>query len=352
MTIQLPRKGCFFLLLLLIAFLSGCSSREYALYRGNGNNKQLVQLFRLLDNASAATGQELEQRYIIISRIISEYRSSGDRDRMNLFLSDYLNSHPQDPYAAYYLMTIAGNYKEEKGRTVAETYYRRILANYPDLVIGGKSVHKAVLEELGYNSENYEERVSSLNELLKRFPGEVDKGQIYYYLGKSYEKLGSWDKAFAAYRDFLNAPETEIAGNPNARQKLTDLLRFQRSSKSWTMEDLDDLVMRIKTAIRQRSGSKLKSYMAEKFFTMSWSQDETDLFTHTKLDISSFLNPSVWYMPGLDEMSNESEAYLRSWGWSYRIPTWYLYFRKIDYPADPEINGRWEWSGIYFGDTF
>jgi hypothetical protein len=24
----------------------------------------------------------------------------------------------------------------------------------------------------------------------------------------------------------------------------------------------------------------------------------------------------------------------------------------VNYPPDPEINGRWEWAGIYLGDRF
>jgi hypothetical protein len=91
---------------------------------------------------------------------------------------------------------------------------------------------------------------------------------------------------------------------------------------------------------------------ADKFFTMGWSQDETDMFTHTNIDISSFLNSRIYIAKDLDPMSNEKEAFLWTSGWSYRIKTWYLYFKKIDYPADPEINGRWEWAGILFGENF
>jgi len=43
---------------------------------------------------------------------------------------------------------------------------------------------------------------------------------------------------------------------------------------------------------------------------------------------------------------------LRTWGWHQYLSTWYLYFRKIYFPADPEIHGRWEWAGIYYGEKF
>lgn len=344
-------KKLFFALIVLSLFFS-CSHGKYQFYLGTENDKELLVLFNLLEEADRIDEPQMEVHYTIMNRIISEYRSAGESNKMNLYLTDYINSHQSDPYMAYYLLTIAENYNSQESRAVAETYFRRILYNYPDLIINGKSIHKIILDELAFNSDDYEERVSSFEELLMRFPGQIDKGQIYYHLGNSYAKLGFWDLAFTSYENFLKSPETEIAGVPNARVDLTNLLRFHRSDKSWTRTDLKELAASIRSSIYQRNGAKVNRYKADNFFTMSWSQDETDMFTHTNIDISTFLNPGVQVMRNLDSMSNESEAFLRSWGWSYRIRTWYLYFKKIDYPADPEINGRWEWAGIYFGETF
>ena len=54
---------------------------------------------------------------------------------------------------------------------------------------------------------------------------------------------------------------------------------------------------------------------------------------------------------GLDPSSTPTEAYFRTWGWSNRYVTvWYLYFRKVNFPSDPSVHGRWEWAGIYFGE--
>ncbi|MBN2659071.1 MAG: tetratricopeptide repeat protein [Spirochaetales bacterium] len=352
MMIQLFRSRLFLFSLFSAALFFSCAPGEFGLYLGTEKDRELLQLFSLLEEVDHENAYQQEQHYTIVNRIIWEYRSIGELEKMDLYLIDYMAVHPDDPYTAFYLLNIAQNYNDRDARLVAETYFRRILANYPDLRVSGRSVHKVVLEELAFHSDDYEERVRSFNELLSRFPGEIDRGQIYYYLGKSYEKLGFWDKAFSAYEEFLESPETEIAGDPEARIELTDLLRFQRSDKSWTRDDLMELLSGIRWAVSNRKGATLRRYQAEKFFTMSWSQDETDLFTHTNIDIPSFFNRNVVVRSVLDPMSNEKEAFVRSWGWSYRIPTWYLYFKKIDYPADPEINGRWEWAGIYFGDTF
>jgi len=45
-----------------------------------------------------------------------------------------------------------------------------------------------------------------------------------------------------------------------------------------------------------------------------------------------------------------NEAYLKSKGWTLAVPTWYFYFRKVNYPANPDIHGTWEWAGIYIGE--
>jgi len=127
-------------------------------------------------------------------------------------------------------------------------------------------------------------------------------------------------------------------------------LAFHNSDKSWTMESLDDLVNTVKYAIRTQDVRLLNRYQAENFFLMNWSQETSDSFTHIPMTLGSFLKSSIRYRQDLEEFSNDREAYLWTAGWTWKIPTWYLYFRRIDYPADPEINGRWEWAGIYFGE--
>jgi hypothetical protein len=59
---------------------------------------------------------------------------------------------------------------------------------------------------------------------------------------------------------------------------------------------------------------------------------------------------TIEYQARLDSSSNAGEAYLRTWGWSQYLSVWYLYFRTIYFPSDPEIHGRWEWAGIYYGE--
>jgi len=84
---------------------------------------------------------------------------------------------------------------------------------------------------------------------------------------------------------------------------------------------------------------------------MDWHQDKDAGNSQVAIDFGAFMSGGrLYYENILDGASNSHEAYLKTWGWTERIATWYLYFRKVDFPADPEVHGRWEWAGIYYGE--
>jgi hypothetical protein len=89
------------------------------------------------------------------------------------------------------------------------------------------------------------------------------------------------------------------------------------------------------------------------FFTRSWGEEIADDEGMAELSLSVFMSSRlIRYADMLDAGSNANEAYLRTTGWERDISTGYLYFRKIYFPPDPEIHGRWEWAGVYYGERF
>lgn len=58
----------------------------------------------------------------------------------------------------------------------------------------------------------------------------------------------------------------------------------------------------------------------------------------------------IRYNEEISADSGPTEAFLRTTGWNSYLTVWYLYFRKVNFPADPDIHGRWEWAGIYYGE--
>ena len=320
----------------------------YYLVGSQEQRSELAELLPMLEDPEL----RYESRYILMNEIIKILYQAGGEEQLNLLLSTYVEKYPDDPFNAYYMLVIAENYREQKAYPFAVHYYERILKNESDLMVRGNSVHFICLKSLISMVKEPEVRVHYYKDLIARFPGEIDLGETYYFLGKTYEDVGEWDLAIQAYKQFLTFPDTTIPGIPDAQKEISSMITFyDRRDKDWTMADLDRLVNNIKAAIWQEDSRRLRRYMARvNFFALSWEQEESQADIDFLSDIGIFLKGNVYYSRELDEGSNSKEAYLRTWGWSYRIKTWYLYFRRINFPADPEIHGQWEWAGIYFGE--
>lgn len=333
----------------ILLVLGSCSSGDNYFAVGSPEKKRETRKLLELLRKENEPG---ENRFILIQQIANNLMNEGRFERLNLFLTSYVEQHPKDPFNAYYLFMVAQNYRNAKAFPLAGHYYERILRNHPDILIRDQSVHYLCLRELVRIIDRPEYRINYYKELISRFNDQIDEGSTYFYLAKSYESLGEWEMAVQAYTRFLKYPDTSIRGYADAQRQVMNMLAFHNSNKSWVRENLNELIREIRSAIASRDARALTRLRAGvNFFAMSWEQDDSDANTQVMFDLGSFLRGSkVWYSQELDPDSNAREAYLETWGWSYRVPTWYLYFRKINYPGDPEINGRWEWAGIYFGE--
>ncbi len=330
--------------------LAGCSG-PYGEYLTGGSMEQkqeMKTLFRLLQNEK----EPGENRFVLMQQVANRLAGISSPEQLILFLTTYVEKNPTDPYNAYYLGLVAETYRDMGAYPLAIHYYNRVLLNHPDLLVSDSSIHLRCLQELIKLVDDPRDRIGYYKELIARFSSEIDPGVTNYYLGRTYGEVGDWEQAIQVYQKFLGYPDVDIAGVPNAHQRIRELVDFYYSDKKWTVDSLPYLVAQIKEAIQTRDPRRLLQYRAKvNFFSMSWSQQENEEDTDIVFDLGAFLLTSrVIADEALDIDSNAGEAYLRTTNWTYRIPTWYLYFRKVDFKPDAEINGRWEWAGIYFGE--
>jgi tetratricopeptide (TPR) repeat protein len=333
----------------LILLFSSCASPNSYYMTGTQEQKaELKSLFHHLENSA----DKNESRFILLQQIIKILHEQGETEKLNLLLTTYVEQNPEDPFNAYYLFIVAQNYKRGEAYPFATHYYERILRNYPDLLVRDRSIHLLSLKELIQFSVHPEIRVTYYKELLSRFESEIDKGLTYYQLAKTYEELGEWDLSIQAYMNYLKYPDTYVPGAPEAYSHVEQLVRlYTYDGSDWTVDDLDVLVADVKKAINWGQPWRLREFMSKiNFFTTSWEQQESQVDETFGYNLGTFLNSRVRCNAELDTDSNAQEAYLKTTGWSYRIKTWYLYFRKIHFPADPEKHGQWEWAGIYLGE--
>ncbi|HCM27245.1 MAG: hypothetical protein A2Z99_12635 [Treponema sp. GWB1_62_6] len=310
----------------------------------------LRDLFTLL----AAEEGVGEERFTVVREIANELLKQEKYAKLAQFLTVWVADHPDDPYNAYLLLMTAYIYLKQDAEPMAAYYFDRIIKNYPDLMVRGESVHLACLKKLIEFEDDPEQRVAYYQDLISRFPENIDLGSAYFMLAQSYERTGDWDLAIRAYTKFLPFFESSIPGFPDAFGYAKKIVDFYNSPKDWSFESLSALREAVSSALEKGSSANLKKCRAKvNFFAMSWEQDAQDSNSLVEFNFSDFMaGNKIRYATDLDASSNANEAYLKTWGWSQRISTWYLYFRKINFPADPEIHGRWEWAGIYYGEKF
>ena len=342
---QIPRA---FKLIMILAsfFVSACSNRSE-----KDAMAMLAQYKERLDDTTISD----QSRYAVINRIANLYYSQGKSDDMLLFLTDWVETHPKDSYNAYWLFMVASYYLRLGEEPIAEYYYERIINNFQDLLVNGESVHFSCLQHLIQISGSSENRINYFNRMIHDFPGNVSITEMYMRLALEYEKVGEWDMALKSYSLFLEQGDSstiQITGLPNAYTKARQTVNFSKSSKDWTFESLEGLENSVKRAITNYNWRALDSYRSKvNFFAMSWKSSETDQNAQEEFSMRDYMRGNkIRFSESLDTTSTPTEAYFRTWGWSSYVNVWYLYFRKVDFPADPEIHGRWEWAGIYFGE--
>lgn len=332
--------------------LASCSSgRENYLLDGLRENREEQQeLLNLLDR----NPEDPETRFALVNRISSNLIAEKRNGELILFLTSTVDGNPADPYAAYWLLLVARAYLDQGANEMAGYYFARILENCPDLDVRGSSIHLASLQNLIRITDSAELLIRYYTEMITRFGGEIDQGHAYFMLARAYERLGEWDLAIQTYKQFLEYGQfgIQIPGVPDAYEYAKKIIDYDASSKDWTFDSLDDLVNVIRKAINGYDYRALDRYRAKvNFFAMSWKQDSSGSNAEADFAMRDFmLGNRIRYNDTLDASSNPNEAYLRTWGWSQYISVWYLYFRKVNFPADPDIHGRWEWAGIYYGE--
>ena len=297
---------------------------------------------------------DTESRFALMKGIAGNLLAEGHTDSLILFLTSSVENNPDNPYNAYWLLMVANSYLENNAPKVAGYYFERILKNCPDLEIKGQSIHLICLQHLIKITESPELQIKYYNDLITRFASNIDLGYSYFMMARSYEKLGEWQLAIQTYTQFLSYGRYSILipGVPDSYEYAKRIVDYNTSSKDWTFDTLDDLVTNIKNAIATYNYRALDNYRAKvNFFAMSWKQESSDTNSQADFQMQDFMGGNrIKYNDVVDASSNPNEAFLRTSGWSQYVDVWYLYFRKVNFPADPEIHGRWEWAGIYYGE--
>ena len=229
----LPAKV--FLLFVLIIF-SACKNGNSIKNSNSSLNKQ-EELQNLLEFGTLNN----KQRYSIIKQMADSLLAQKDYHGLILFLTDWVDNNPDDMYNSYWLLMTAYAYLSTGAEPVAEYYFDRILQQCQDLLVKGNSVHFICLQNLIQISKTPSHRIKYFNELINRFPQNVNTTELYLRLALEYQNDSQWTQALKTYNQFLQQPDAttiQIAGEPDAYKNARHMIDFNNSSKDWTFETL------------------------------------------------------------------------------------------------------------------
>ena len=341
---------------ILPAFNGAASNINPYFIGGTGEERAtLKELFSLLAIETA----DSRERLAITKEISNIYLRQREFGTLINFLNEQLHRYPDDPYNAYYLFMIAFAHQQQEAYPVAALFFDMIVKNYPDLEVQGSSIHLTSLKQLITLVDDPRQRVWYYQELLTRFADQIDPGPIYFMLGQAYESIGEWNNAIRVYTRFLSHshPGSDVPGFPDAHSYARRLVDFNNSARDWTFESLDALASAVMSALSAGSSTRLLRYHAKvNFFTRTWENEDSAVGAgagHATFNLADFMRRArIHHANTLEVNPSGNEAFLRTWGWHQFLPVWYFYFRRIHFPPDPEIHGRWEWAGIFYGERF
>lgn len=292
-------------------------------------------------------------RFSIQENIAKNLKLKQKHKSLIVFLTSLIENE-DDEYKNYWLLMLANEYMENGMSEFAAYYFERVIRSNVDMEINGKSIQYLSLKNLINITTNPKMLADYYSILITNFYDDIDQAYSYFMLAQNYEKFGEWNLAIQTYSKFLSLSRFDlvIPGIPDNYGYARKIVDYNASTKNWTVEKLDDLIAVIKNAIRKKDYITLEKYRSKvNFFSMAWKQELSEIYTQPDFDLKNFMHGShIQIASELDSASTPYEAYLRTSGWNQYVRTWYLYFKKINFPADPEIHGRWEWAGIYYGE--
>ncbi len=287
----------------------------------------------------------------------SQIRSSNTT--LIRLLKNHITQHPDDKYILFYTYTLGTLYKERQNTHLARYYFQNVVNKFIDATGQRTQNSKNILlyrsllalSDLNKNPFNL---VFYHEALLQNFTEQLaNPDNNLYLLGQNYDAIAEWDKAYANYQTVLLSPRHTLQQDAyGRREKIFFRLERKRAKrKTVVWNNAEEARRSIRYALyNYNNNNAIKRLRSPGFFTAHWNESLLDPNAHVpNFDITAVVARSN--LSVTNEFSPFSTEHSKLWkttGWG-RIPTWYFVFSQIREPDRPEINGKWEWSGIYFG---
>lgn len=279
--------------------------------------------------------QTIGNKYYIfkLGELCHKLDNSDYQSYLNFLISDIYWQNGYKEQALFYML------KVEKTSYILEYLYRPI----------GYYIAKRIISiDCAFNlkEDMYLLLLDEYNELI----------DIHYTMAELtgfYQEHLEMDDAIAMMKKILKTANKSSLSAAQL-QEMRNEIYFYNLKKLWVHQNLETLIKNIEKAIKRKNSKLLWRYVSKRKFDVElFQKKDQKRWTYSELGIHRRWNNRIVFAKKLEDFSSENEAFLRTDNWTFpQMRTWYFRFNKIFYPYDKDINGSWEWSGIYFGNPF
>lgn len=335
---------CMVILFLLVQYLIPFIPQKYMLYTQYSKHKKDYYLSH--QYLSLLT----KELYTDSSRVYNNTLSQIQ------LLKKHIADYPTDSYNSKYLSLIATLYLDINIPLQAGYYFNKAISTSSNNTTPYIDFH--ILQSLAEIELDTRKKISYLEMLLTLYPQKTNLIHTHYTLGTLYDTLLDWDNAYTHYQKMLSATNLTQSSQINTIDVEKIYFRMARkknnspySKKNRTWHTLEESRKVILNGLYSKSENYLKSLQAPGFFTAQWEESPISLNAHIdSFDMVPIIKRSNLRVSPTFQYLNEHEVLWPTYGWE-RLGTWYMVIRKIQQPDIITDNGKWEWAGIYFGET-
>ena len=236
--------------MLCLIFISCKQDPDLYLYEDMDNlkdeQKTLIEVLKKTESK--------EMSFAVKDRIAKNLKVKKKNKLLIVFLSSLVENDPDDTYKGYWLLMLANEYMEQKMNEPAAYFFERVIKLDKDMEISGKSIQYLSLKNLINITNDPKRLVEYYSLLLSNFYDSIDPAYSYFMLAQNYEKLGEWNLAIQSYSKFIGLGRFDliIPGIPDNYGYARKIVDYSSSTKSWTVESLDELLSVIKSAIQRK----------------------------------------------------------------------------------------------------
>ncbi len=293
-------------------------------------------------------------QFIVWAETVNNYLVDDDHKSYAIDYFLLQAEKEEEPYRSYLNFLISDIYWDMNEKSCALFYGAKISADAYNLqhdytpigLINAQRVIRSNITPYKDVEKYYEIMDTYFNDYIDIPIFKYDFAQFY----KIYARM---DKSVLLLEEIIRMSQTISSINDQLDlRQIRDEVYFYKLNKYWIYKDLERLIANIKDAIRIRDQEALGMYASRTGFVGKlWSKQTSYVSSFDEVGIDNKWLSNIIFEPKLEEFSNDTEAYIKSYNWTFTyLRTWYFYFKRVDYPYDYRINGGWEWKGIYFGE--